>query len=132
MLVSYGSLAPKHFHRYYRARRLRAARPRAFIYVTPNATLLTIHWIDPAAACEYSYLLSALIKSARGFDNALTMPERLDKATRRREPVRAFLHYVEKLSKAKRRGANPRKIATIHRHNSRWSRLGSKPNILDR
>ena len=35
------------------------------------------------------------------------MPERLDKATRRREPVRAFLHYVEKLSKAKRRGANP-------------------------
>ena len=39
------------------------------------------------------------------------MPERLDKATRRREPVRAFLHYVEKLSKAKRRGANPRKIA---------------------
>ena len=73
--------------------------------------MLTIHWIDPAAACEYSYLLSALIKSARGFDNALTMPERLDKATRRREPVRAFLHYVEKLSKAKRRGANPRKIA---------------------
>ena len=52
-----------------------------------------------------------MIKSARGFDNALTMPERLDKATRRREPVRAFLHYVEKLSKAKRRGANPRKIA---------------------
>ena len=41
------------------------------------------------------------------------MPERLDKATRRREPVRAFLHYVEKLSKAKRRGANPRKIAMI-------------------
>ena len=73
--------------------------------------MLTIHWIDPAAACEYSYLFSALIKSARGFDNALTMPERLDKATRRREPVRAFLHYVEKLSKAKRRGANPRKIA---------------------
>ena len=66
-----------------------------------------------AGACEYSYLLSALIKSARGFDNALTMPERLDKATRRREPVRAFLHYVEKLSKAKRRGANPRKIATV-------------------
>ena len=77
--------------------------------------MLTIHWIDPAAACEYSYLLSALIKSARGFDNALTMPERLDKATRRREPVRAFLHYVEKLSKAKRRGANPRKIAKLGR-----------------
>ena len=83
--------------------------------------MLTIHWIDPAAACEYSYLLSALIKSARGFDNALTMPERLDKATRRREPVRAFLHYVEKLSKAKRRGANPRKIAKLGRKVAKYS-----------
>ena len=129
--MSYRSLAPKTLVVTASAS---AARPRAFIYVTPNATLLTIHWIDPAAACEYSYLLSALIKSARGFDNALTMPERLDKATRRREPVRAFLHYVEKLSKAKRRGANPRKIAKLSPapHNSRWSRLGSKPNILDR
>ena len=106
--MSYRSLAP--IRRYYARGASVKSRPRAFIYVTPNATLLTIHWIDPAAACEYSYLLSALIKSARGFDNALTMPERLDKATRRREPVRAFLHYVEKLSKAKRRGANPRKI----------------------
>ena len=121
MLVSYRSLAPKNFHRYYRARRLRQTRPRAFIYVIPNATLLTIHWIDPAAACEYSYLLSALIKTARGFDNALTMPERLDKATRRREPVRAFLHYVEKLSKAKRRGANPRKIAKLGRKVAKYS-----------
>ena len=112
MLVSYRSLAPKNFL-VTTARGASVSRPRAFIYVTPNATLLTIHWIDPAAACEYSYLLSALIKSARGFDNALTMPERLDKATRRREPVRAFLHYVEKLSKAKRRGANPRKIANV-------------------
>ena len=40
------------------------------------------------------------------------MSERLDKATRRREPVRAFLHYVDRLAKAKRRGTNPRKIAT--------------------
>ena len=108
LLVSYRSLAPKDFLVTTARGASVRSRPRAFIYVTPNATLLTIHWIDPAAACEYSYLLSALIKSARGFDNALTMPERLDKATRRREPVRAFLHYVEKLSKAKRRGANPR------------------------
>jgi hypothetical protein len=36
------------------------------------------------------------------------MSERLDKATRRREPVRAFLHYVDRLAKAKRRGTNPR------------------------
>ena len=36
------------------------------------------------------------------------MSERLDKATRRRAPVRAFLHYVDRLAKAKRRGTNPR------------------------
>ena len=36
------------------------------------------------------------------------MPERLDKATRRREPVRAFLHYVDRLAKAKRRGTSVR------------------------
>lgn len=75
LLVSYRSLAPKNFHRYYRARRLRQTRPRAFIYVIPNATLLTIHWIDPAAACEYSYLLSAYAddeKAALAYNKAVS------------------------------------------------------------
>ena len=49
------------------------------------------------------------------------MPERLDKATRRREPMRAFLHYVERLSKAKRRGTNPRKIAKLGRKVAKYS-----------
>ena len=64
-----------------------------------------------------------MIKSARGFDNALTMPERLDKATRRREPIRTFVHYVERLAKAKRRGANPRKIAKLRRRRESRARL---------
>jgi hypothetical protein len=49
------------------------------------------------------------------------MPERLDKATRRREPMRAFLDYVDRLSKAKRRGTNPRKIAKLGRKVAKYS-----------
>lgn len=49
------------------------------------------------------------------------MPERFDKATRRREPMRVLLHYVEHLQKAKRRGTNPRKIAKLQRSVVKYS-----------
>lgn len=35
--------------------------------------------------------------------------------------MRAFLHYVERLSKAKRRGTNPRKIAKLGRKVAKYS-----------